>query len=166
MTWQNKPWTVQWHIAADGTVVRQRSKGDEPHQQLFGTLVTNRKPELADLEALDERLARNGRVFNIVAAVLATVAVLDMVALAAGAVLAWVGVDAGGAITGPAVFLLIGLLIALGAVHPLMISSFNRAWKDAGFASSRPVTMAASEARSLIEAPGAVSGRKVRVKRA
>lgn len=166
MTWQNKPWTVQWHIAEDGTVIRQRSQGDQPHEQLYGTLATNRRPELADLEALDDRLARNGRVFNVLTAVLAGVAVIDMAALVIGAVLAWVGVDAGGAITGPAVFLLIGLLIALGAVHSLMISRFNRAWTDAGFPSSSPVTMAASEARSLIAAPGAVSGREVRVKRA
>jgi hypothetical protein len=163
---QNKPWTVQWHIAEDGTVIRQRSKGDEPHQQLFGTVAANRRPEIADLEALDDRLARNGRVFDVLVAVLAAVAVIDMVALAAGVLLAWAGVDAGGAITGPAVFLLIGLLIAMGAVHSLMISRFNRAWKEAGFASSSPVTMAASEARSLIAAPGAVSGRTVRVKRA
>jgi hypothetical protein len=164
--WQNKPWTVQWHIAADGTVIRQRSRGDEPHQQLYGTCATNRRPEIADLEALDDRLARHGRVFNVLSAVLAGVTVIDMVALVVGALLAWVGVDAGSAITGPAVFLLIGLLIALGAVHSLMISRFNRAWTDAGFVSSSPVTMAASEARSLIAAPGAVSGRTVRVKRA
>ncbi|MCH6161279.1 hypothetical protein [Streptomyces marispadix] len=166
MTRQNKPWTVQWHIVADGTVIRQRSKGDQPHEQLFGTHATNQKLELADLEALDYRIARNQRFFNVLAAVLVGVGVIDVVALAAGMVLAWVGVDAGGALVMPALLLLVGLLIAIGAAQGLMLRRFNRAWTDAGFASSNQVTMAASEARSLIAAPGAVSGRPVRVKNA
>ncbi|UYM07506.1 hypothetical protein [Solicola gregarius] len=162
----NKPWTVQWHIAADGTVIRQRAKGDQSHQQLYGTHATNRTVVLADLEALDDRIARTRRVFNALVAVLIGVAVIDVVALVVGVLLAWAGIDEGAVITLPAVLLLLGLLIATGSVHGLMISRFNRAWTDAGFASTSQVTMAASEARSLIAAPGTVSGRTVRVKRA
>jgi hypothetical protein len=163
---RDKPWTVQWHIAADGTVIRQRAKGDQPHQQLYGTHATNRAVELADLEAMDDRIARTSRVFNVLVGILMGVAVVDLVALVAGVLLGWAGVDAAAAITLPAVLLLLALMITSGAMHGLMIRRFNRAWTDAGFASSQQVTMGASEARSLIAAPGAVSGRKVRVKRA
>ena len=54
---KNKPWTVQWHIAADGTVIRQRARGDQSHEQLYGTHATNRALGIADLEALDDRIA-------------------------------------------------------------------------------------------------------------
>ena len=163
---RDKPWTVQWHIAADGTVIRQRSKGEESHQQLYGTHATTRTLEIADLEALDTRIERTRRTFNVVAAVLLVVAAIDVAALAIGLVLSLAGVDAGAAIILPAILLLVVLLIASGAVQGLMISRFNRAWTDAGFESSNQVTMASSEARTLIAAPGTVSGPKVRVKRA
>jgi hypothetical protein len=161
-----KPWTVQWHIAADGTVIRQRSKGEQPHLQLYGSYATVRRVELSDLEALDERLDRDRRVIGGLAFLLLAFGVVSGVCLVVGVVLSWLGVDAGGLLMLVGWLLLVIGLVGSGASHGMIISRGNRAWTEAGFESSNPVTMAASEARAMIEAPGSVSGRKTRVERA
>lgn len=166
MSTSKKPWTVQWHIAADGTVIRQRSKGDQPHQQLFGSYATNRRVELSDLEALDEQLARDRRVIGRSVSLLLAFSVVGMAGLVVGVVLGLLGVDVGGLLLLAGIVLLVVGLIGSGAGHGLIISRWNRAWTEAGFESSNPVTMAASEARAMIAAQGAVSGSESRVERA
>lgn len=161
-----KPWTVQWHIAADGTVIRQRSKGDQPHQQLFGSYVTNRRLEISDLDALDDRLARDRRFFGGFVAVIMFLGVVGVACLAVGVVLGWLGVDAGGNLVLLGVIAFVATVIASGGSHGMMISRWQRRFAEAGFESSNPVTMSAREARVIVEAPGAVSGRQTRVKRA
>lgn len=166
MTRQDKPWTVQWHIAADGTVIRQRSKGDQPHQQLFGSYTTNRRLEISDLDALDDRLARDKKVFGGFVAVLMSLGVVGVTCLVLGAVLSWLGVDAGGKLVLLGVVVFIVAMIASGGSHGVMISRWQRRFAEAGFESSNPVTMSGREAQTIVAAPGAVSGRQTRVKRA
>jgi len=86
--------------------------------------------------------------------------------LVGGAVLSWLGVDAGGYLVLPGVIVFIVALIASGGSHGLMISRWQRRWNEAGFVSPNPVTMSAREARGIVEAPGAVSGRQTKVERA
>ncbi|NIK57122.1 hypothetical protein [Kribbella shirazensis] len=162
----SKPWTVQWHIAADGTVIRQRSKGDQPHQQLYGSYTTSRRLELSDRYALDDRLARDTKFFGGFVSVLLFLSMVGVGGLVVGTVLSWLGVDAGGYLVLPGVIVFIVALIASGGTHGLMMSRWNRRWTEAGFESSNPVTMSAREAREIVAAPDAVSGRRTKVKRA
>lgn len=161
-----KPWTVQWHVLADGTVVRQRSKGDQPHQQLYGSYRTRRRLTISDLDALDDRLARDKKVFGAFVAVLLVLVFGGIAGLVVGAVLAWLGSDAGDPLVLSGVIVLVVGMIGVGASHGLLLSRWHRTWTEAGFESPNPVTMSAREARDRIEDPGAASGRKVRVERA
>lgn len=166
MTKQKKPWTVQWHIAADGTVIRQRSKGDQAHQQLYGSYTTTRRLDLSDLDAMDDRLARDRKVFGGLVTVLLGLGVMGVGCAAVGIVLGWLGVDGAGPLVVLGVILFLVAIIGSGGFHGLMISRWHRVWAEAGFESPNPVTMSAREARDIVEAPGAMSGRKTRVVRA
>ncbi|MFG1911824.1 hypothetical protein [Kribbella sp. NPDC048928] len=166
MSSKQKPWTVQWHVAADGTVIRQRSKGDQPHQQLYGSYTTNRQLGLADLDALDDRLARDKKVIGGYVGVLVVVIAVAFACFVGGIVLAWLGVDPARRLVLPGVIVVVVGMIAVGGGHGLMMSRWHRAWSAAGFESPNAVTMSAREAREIIDAPGAVSGRRTRVERA
>ncbi|TCC39579.1 PrgI family protein [Kribbella sindirgiensis] len=166
MSSKKKPWTVQWHIGADGTVIRQRSKGDQPHQQLYGSYTTNRRLGLAELDALDYRLARDKKVIGGFVGGLLVLTAAAFACFVVGVVLGWLGVDAARRVVMPAVIVLVVVMIAAGGGHGLMMSRWHRAWNEAGFESPSPVTMSAREAREIVGAPGAVSGRRTKVERA
>ncbi|MGH3359560.1 MAG: hypothetical protein ACRDO7_12215 [Nocardioidaceae bacterium] len=163
---QRKPWTVQWHIGPDGTVIRQRSKGDQSHQQLYGSYATNRRVALSDLEALDERLARKQKLLGGLVVVLQGVSTVSMVGIAVGFVLALLGNDVGGLLLLVGLALLVVGFVVFGVGCGLMYVVGGDPWTDAGFESSNPVTMAAGEARAMIDAQGAVAGRQTKVTRA
>jgi hypothetical protein len=166
MNKKRKPWTVQWHIAADGTVIRQRSKGDQPHQQLYGSYRTTRPLDISDLDALDDRLARDRRVFGGLVTALLGLTVVGIACAVVGVVLGWFGVEGVGWLVVLGVILFLVAIVGSGGFHGLMMSRWHRVWAEAGFESPNPVTMSARDAAGIVEAPGAVSGRKTRVVRA
>ena len=156
-----KPWQIQWHIAADGTVIQQRSKGDQPHQQLYGRYTTNRRLELSDLYAVDERLRRDNVLFHWLTTVLLYAGYLAIAAFVVGIALGyWPGAPPGLSFTlwVVSVPVLIVAGLSTGFIPGLMVRRGTRIYLDAGFESSNPITLGAHEARAMIEAPGAVSG--------
>lgn len=166
MSSPRKPWTVQWHVGADGTVIRQRSKGDQPHQQLYGRYTTRRRLGIAELDALDDRLARDKKVIGGFVRGLVVLTTAAFACFVVGVVLGWLGVDAARYLVAPGLIVLVGAMICAGGGHGLMMSRWHRAWGEAGFESPNPVTMSAREAHEIVGAPGAVSGRRTRVERA
>lgn len=53
-------WRSQWHIAADGTIIKQWSKGEEAHQQVFQRFESTRRPDMPELVAIEEKGERFG----------------------------------------------------------------------------------------------------------
>ncbi|MDN5895164.1 MAG: hypothetical protein L0H93_14220 [Nocardioides sp.] len=160
------PWRVQWHIAADGTVIEQRSKGEENHQQLFQHYPTTRRVSMPEVVALQERLARSHRAYNMV---LWPLLILSMALLAAALVglglsLFHVEVGIWLMVVGFPGFLVIRLLMS--GVTGRQISRSSDRWREEGFESHQGVTIAAREALEMIAAPGTASGPETRVKRA
>lgn len=127
---------------------------------------TARRLELSDLDALDDRLARDRKVFGGLVTALLGLTVVGVACAAVGVALGWFGVDGAGSLVVLGVILFLVAIIGSGGLHGLMIGRWHRVWAEAGFESPNPVTMSAREARDIVEAPGAVSGRKTRVVRA
>lgn len=158
------PWRVRWHVAADGTVIQERSRGDEAHQQLFQTFSTTRPVTVAELDALSESWEQ------------------EITGLDRFSVLWWTGmavffgafVALGGLLThlvgdeivpGLVVGAVAGLLLMSPAFRLVAMllpedvgGSAERLWREAGLVSSSGTTMKAVEARALIRAPGSTSG--------
>ncbi|MFD7291979.1 hypothetical protein ACFV9W_01725 [Streptomyces sp. NPDC059897] len=154
---QKKPWTIQWHIAADGTVIKQRSRGSAEHEQLFQQFATTRTPRIEQLDAMEEELQRASSSGERRSRVLLYLAYVALAGLVAGIVSTWAGIDAGFLTLGSlAVVVLLGL--STGVIMRASISRYQRAHQQAGFESSNGVTLAAREARMMISDPGAVSG--------
>ncbi|NUV70656.1 MULTISPECIES: hypothetical protein [unclassified Streptomyces] len=162
---QKKPWTIQWHIAADGTVIKQRSRGSAEHEQLFQQFATVRTPKIEQLDAMEEGLQRAGTSGERSSRALLHVAYVAFAGLVAGIVSSWSGIDTGFLTLGSlAVVVLLGL--STGVIMRASIRRYQRAHREAGFASSNGVTLAAREARTMIGDPGAVSGREFAAVRA
>lgn len=161
------PWQVQWHIAADGTVIQQRSKGDKPHEQLYGRYSTTRRPELAHLYTLHEDVRRDGAFFDRLTKVLLYAVYLAIAAFVVGLALLWLSAapEASTPLLVASVPVLVIGAIGAGVIGGIMRRRFERRYLDAGFESPQRITIAATEARAMIEAPGAVSGRKVNVEK-
>ncbi|NDL57134.1 DUF2207 domain-containing protein [Phytoactinopolyspora mesophila] len=162
-----QPWQVQWHIGADGTVIKQRSKGEEAHEQLYGRYDVNRRLELSDLYALDERLRRHDVSFLWLSRAMLLVSGLVAVALVAGLILAFWPIAAPGVsatLLIVSVPMIVILVVSTGLISSTMVRRRKRIGRDAGFESDYS-TIAASEARAIIDAPGTVSGRKVSVEK-
>ena len=158
-----KPWTVQWHVAADGTVFKQRSRGDQEHQQLFQTYETHSSVAVEDLDAMDERLKKSTSLFFSLTMVLVVVAGIAAVSLVLSLFLPWLGVSenaAGVVLIGSVVGLVLAVTIA-GGVIGWSMSHHQRIYKDTGLASPNGVTLPAREARAMVADPRTSSGRKV-----
>lgn len=162
---QKKPWTIQWHIAADGTVIKQRSRGSAEHQQLFQKFATTWTPKIEHLDAMEEQLQRASSSGERRSRVLLYVAYAALAGLVAGIVSTWVGIDAGFLTLGSLAVVVL-IVLSTGVMMRTSISRHQRAHREAGFESSNGVTLAAREARMMISAPGAVSGREFAAVRA
>lgn len=164
-----KPWQIQWHVAADGTVVKQRSRGIEPHQQLYSRYAMTRKADLGEIYAMEGRLRDDSAHFTRLTRMLLYLVYLAGAALVVGLILLFFVDGASGFST---ILVIASLVVCVAAVltvmpiHRTMNQRFHRRYREAGFESPAPVTMAASEARSLIAAPGTESGRQLSVERA
>ncbi|MFG3252698.1 hypothetical protein [Streptomyces sp. NPDC048172] len=162
---QKKPWTIQWHIAADGTVIKQRSRGRAEHEQLFQEFATERTPKIEQLDAMEEGLQRASASGERRAKVFLYVSYVAFAGFVAGIVSTWAGVDTGFLMLGSlAAVVLLGL--STGVIIRASIGRHQRAHREAGLASSNGVTLAAREARTMISDPGAVSGREFAAVRA
>lgn len=168
-TW---PWRLQWHVTADGTVIHQRSKGDEAHQQLFQRFTPVRPVTVAELDALSaasrHEMSRT-TTFDVLWYV-GLVAYAAASAVAGGVLLSRGGVN-------PVLGALVGF-IAGSAVSPWVFrylvvplvpdngdGPVADLWKEAGAGPPSGVTMKAAEARALIAAPGTTSGVVTRAQR-
>lgn len=164
-----KPWKLQWHIASDGTVIQQRSKSDDPNQQLYGRHKATRVVEIADLDRMQERFATTSGRWDLATRILLYASYVLIAALLVGIVLLFVGVD--GAIWIPLMIISAVLLVAVGASTGILTSRLRHAFDpiraDAGLDPNGDwETIAASEARAALDEPGAVSGRIFRVEHA
>lgn len=162
---QKKPWTIQWHITADGTVIRQRSRGAGEHQQLFESYSTTRTPRIAELDALMEAVQRSSASGERLSKVLLYVGYAALAGLVLGVVTTWVGIDTGFLTLGSLAVVIL-LSMSTGILMRRSIGRFNRAYGEAGFESPNGVTLAGREARVLIDEPGTVSGREFAAVRA
>ncbi len=164
-----RPWLIQWHVAADGTVIKQRSRGNDPNQQLYSRYPMARKPELSQLYAMEEKLRSDSAYFTRLTRVMLYVFYLAGAALVAGLIL-MTFVDGTSSwsviLVVAAVVVCCGLALAIMPVHRAMNTRFQSRWREAGFDGPAPVTMGASEARQLIAAPGTESGSQLSVERA
>ena len=165
----SEPWRIQWHIAADGTVIKQRSRGNESHQQLYSRYSMAREADLGEIYAMEEHLRGDSAHFTRLTRNLLYLVAVAGAALVVGLVLlAFVDGAQGVSV----VLVIAGLVVCVGAalaimpIYRSMNQRFQRRYRDAGFESPAPVTMAASEARALNSAQGAESGRKLSVERA
>lgn len=153
----------QWFIAADGTVIQSWPPGPDNDRLKYVRYSTNRRIELSDLYALDERIDRFWDSLNRRSRVLLLVIALDVV----GIVLAWLILPRFGVST--------NVMLVLTAVSALLLflagpitraisggsrAGFDQIYLDAGFESSVPKVLKDGEAQAIIEAPGTVSGRQ------
>lgn len=155
---QGRRWTVQWHITADGTVIRQRSRGEAEHQQVYAEHATTRPVQVGDLERIDERVARFGAFWGRVTTVLLGLLVVCGAGLVVGIVLAWSGrSDIALPLLVVSVVALV-LLFCVGgyATHRVRVG-VPRIYGEAGVEPGG-VTMNARDARARISAAGTVSG--------
>ncbi|HEY9410153.1 MAG TPA: hypothetical protein VIP77_11290 [Jiangellaceae bacterium] len=160
-----KRWTIQWHIAADGTVIKQRSRGDAEHQQLFQRYATTRTPTIEEIDAMEVGLRRSSASGERLSKVFLYLVYAALAGIVLGIVLPWVGVDTGFLAAGSLAFVVLAAM-STGVILRASISRHQRAYRDAGFESPNGVTLAAREARVMIDDPGAVSGQKIAAVRA
>lgn len=151
---------ARWHIAADGTVIQSYSEDGDLSRRKYVRFATARPLELSDLTALDERIDRFRTRTDRLSWVLLVGAVAGVVLVLLGwLVLPLLGVESGL----PLVLVVVGaVLAAVGvlatAIGPrLMRSHLDGLFGQAGIRDSAGQVMRAAEARTLIEAPGAVS---------
>ncbi|MGW7349844.1 hypothetical protein [Streptomyces sp. NPDC054784] len=162
---QKQPWTIQWHIAADGTVIKQRSRGSAEHEQLFQEFATTRTPKIEQLDAMEEELRRASASGERRAGVLLQLTYVALAGLVVGVVSTLVGIDTAFLTVGSlAGVVLLGL--SSGVLMRASMSRHQRAHREVGFASSGGVTLAAREARTMISDARAVSGREFAAVRA
>lgn len=160
-----KRWTIQWHIAADGTVIKQRSRGDAEHEQLFQQYATTRTPTIEEIDAMEEGLRRSSASGERLSKVLLYLVYAAIAGLVLGIVLPWLGVDTGFLAVGSLVFVVLASM-STGVIMRASIGRHQRAYREAGFESPNGVTIAGREARVMIADPGAVSGRQFAAVRA
>lgn len=160
------PWRVQWHVAADGTVIEQRSKGESVNQQLFQQFPTTRRVSMQEVVALQEHLARSHRAYSMVLWPLLFLSGAGVVAILAGLLLSAFRVEVGPWVIGMGITGFIVTRLLAGVVMAMQVSRSGDAWREAGFESHQGVTMAGREARTMIADPAAQSGPETRVKRA
>lgn len=159
-------WWLQWHITADGTVIRRRSKGSEAHEQVYARYATKRRPDIADLDALDGRVAAHQARWRSAVALplMGVVAVLAVIAVT-GVVL--LNTDGSEALA--TVLLLAGALGAVATAGVLILLARRHQTREEelytgiGLRSAQWETMGAREASRLIAKPGGVSGEPVHV---
>lgn len=161
-----KRWTIQWHIAADGTVIKQRSRGDAEHEQLFQRYAITRTPTIEEIDAMEEGLRRSSASGERLSKALLYLLYAAIAGFVLGIVLPWVGVDDTG-------FLVLGSLafvvlagMSTGVILRASISRHHRAYREAGFESPNGVTLAGREARVMLADPGTVSGQEFAAVRA
>ncbi|WP_335986177.1 hypothetical protein [Glycomyces sp. MUSA5-2] len=158
----------RWHVTADGTVVKSYPKArdhsdprrEAPQGLQYLRYATARPVALADLQAMDERVARSMAAFGRLTMATLVVGVLGIAGVLAGwIVLPLLGADdAAGTVFFVSVPLLAVGVLALVIVPGAMRGSANRAGAAAGLAPSPAQVVKEPEARALIEAPGTVSG--------
>lgn len=158
-----KPWTVQWHIAPDGTVFKQRSRGDQEHQQLFQTFGVRDDVTVEGLDAMDERISKNSKFFLTLVIGLIAVGITALVSLLGSFTLPWFGVSerVAGSILIVSVVVFVLITMTSGGLVGWSISRATRICQDAGLESPNGVTLSAREARAMIADPRTTSGRKV-----
>lgn len=159
-------WWLQWHITADGTVIRRRSKGTEAHEQVFARYATKRRPDIADLDALDGRVAEHQAYWRtrIALPLMGVVAVLAIVAVAGVVLLSTGGPEA----VATVLLLVAGLGAVAAAAVVIPLARRHQKREDAlytgiGLRSAEWETMGSSEASRLIAKAGGVSGEPVHV---
>ncbi|AKU14914.1 hypothetical protein [Luteipulveratus mongoliensis] len=153
----------QWFIAADGTVLQTWPPGPDNDRLKYLRYETNRRLELSDLYALDERLDTFGTSFDRRSNAFLLLAGTGVVCL----VVAWlvlprfdVGSTVSIALTVVAVLMLVGMGPMARAVSRGGRSSLDQIYLDAGIESSNPKVLKDRDALALIEAPGTVAGRR------
>lgn len=169
MTRQHRRGAVQWHILADGSVIKSypnaldhsNPQHDPPPGLKHLRYTTTRRLELSDLYALDEDLARSDAFFDRLSTVLLGPACVGV----AGVVLGWLvlprlGVsDAAVTALFAVSLLLVGVgLLGLVFAPATMRRRFDRIHVDGGFESSTPRVLKGPEAQAMLDAPGTVSG--------
>lgn len=160
-----KPWTIQWHIAADGTVIQQRSRGAAEHEQLFQEFATTRTPTIEEIDAMVDRLQRSSEAGERRSKIFLYLFYVACAGFVLGIVLPWFGIEIGLLAVGSFAFILLASL-STGFMIRMSIGRYQRAFREAGFESSNGVTLAAREARVKIADPGTVSGREFAAVRA
>ncbi|MFB9660974.1 hypothetical protein ACFQS3_15505 [Glycomyces mayteni] len=158
----------RWHVAADGTVLKSYPKAldhtdtrREPPQGLkYLRYATERPVALADLQAMDERVARSMAGFGRLTAVTLVAGVLGIAGVLAGwIVLPLLGApDAAGVTFVVSVPLVAAGFLALVIVPGAMRGSVKRAGAAAGLAPDPAQVVKEPEARAVLDAPGTVSG--------
>lgn len=164
-----RPWQIRWHITADGTVIKQRSRGAGAHHQLYSRYEMTRTPELSAIYEMEQHIRRDSVFFERLTRTLLYLICLPCVGLVVGVAMMYLvdghaGLSA--ALMGGSVLVALALVLTIMPIHRAMNRRFQDRYRDAGFESPAPVTMAAVEARDLIAARGTVSGDPITVERA
>ncbi|MGO1974682.1 MAG: hypothetical protein ACTH2Q_17130 [Propionibacteriaceae bacterium] len=157
-------WRSRWHIVADGTIIKQWSKGEEVHQQVFRRFESTRRPDIADLVAIDEKGDRFGTSWGRVTSgmlwlgALAVIGVLSglfiLPLLGAGAVLSMTVLIASAAV-------IVIISIAAVFIGVRLRTGVPQHYADAGIEVNSGETMAATEARAKIADSDTVSSEPV-----
>lgn len=152
------PWTVRWHIAPDGTVFQERSRGEQAHQQLFSVYPTTRRVTLGDIEAVERRVEEIGREAARLTFPVMSLGILSALVMIAGFVVGFAGHEVG------LVMIVLGLA-GVSAAPYLLRFLVRRSgpdedpWADAGFDKRGiGVTIASGQAREWLRDPRTVSG--------
>lgn len=166
---RQRPRTHQWHLAADGTVIKAYPKAldhSNPQQEApkglkYLRYTTTRRLSLADLHAVDDALDESAARYERVAGAVAFTGVLGLVAMIVGwIVLPAIGLDADWtSILRVASIPVLVVGVAGVMFTPLsMRRSIDRIRSAGGLGVSEPEVLKEDEALALLHAPGTVSG--------
>ena len=157
-------WRSQWHIVADGTIIKQWSKGEELHQQVFRRFTSTRRPEIADLVAIDAKGDRFGTFWGRITSGMLGLGVLAVLGVISGLILLpLIGADAAVSMAVSIASAAVIVIIAIAAVFigVRLRTGIPQQHADAGIDVNSAVTMAATEARAKIAEADTVSSEPV-----
>lgn len=153
-------WTSRWHITGNGQVIRQWSNDTAEGEQVFRRIPAGRRPELAEIVALDEELTRFDAVWSRVTMALIWIGALAILGVVFGLFgFPIYGVDDSISLAVGITSAIIIFLIPIAAIFMMraLRSRVTRLYAEAGLTDPLGMIIAAPEAEVLVDAPKTVS---------
>lgn len=151
-----KKWFHQWHITADGTIIKHTWHGGGAAPELYRRFSSSTPLDVDGLVALDHAIEKMATFWDRIARLLLIGYVLCAAGLIAGLVLIWTG-NGGGASTALLVICGIAFLVLIGIggiVASRLRKGAPRIYAEAGITEPAGTEMTADAAEAAIAADG------------